>query len=43
MIRISKSTARKLYSAVEALLKIAIANETPDVLPEVEKLIITLR
>lgn len=40
---ISEETARKLYSAVEALLKIAIANETPDVLPEVEKLIITLR
>ena len=40
---ISEEIARKLYSAVEALLKIAIANETPDVLPEVEKLIITLR
>lgn len=40
---ISEETARKLYSAVEALLKIAIANETPDVLPKVEKLIITLR
>jgi hypothetical protein len=40
---ISEEIARKLYSAVEALLKIAIANETPDVLPEMEKLIITLR
>jgi hypothetical protein len=40
---ISEETARKLYSAVEALLKIAIANEMSAVLPEVENLITTLR
>lgn len=40
---ISEETARKLYGAVEALLKIAISNESSTVLPEVENLIITLR
>jgi len=40
---ISEETARKLYSAVNDLLKIAISNESSDVLPEVESLIITLK
>lgn len=40
---ISEETARKLYDAVEAMLKIAISYESSDILPEVDNLIITLR